>query len=60
MKQLSEILFSWVTTVCGDVDIFIQDKEIYLLDDPLAAVDVHVAAHIFKHCIMGILKDKTR
>lgn len=40
--------------------IFIQDKEIYLLDDPLAAVDTHVASHIFTHCIMGVLKHKTR
>ena len=38
----------------------IQDKDIYLLDDPLAAVDTHVASHIFTHCIMGILKHKTR
>ena len=37
-----------------------QDKDIYLLDDPLAAVDVHVAVHLFHHCIMGLLKNKTR
>ncbi|CAB3994460.1 multidrug resistance-associated 7-like [Paramuricea clavata] len=37
-----------------------QEKEIYLLDDPLAAVDTHVASHIFTHCIMGVLKHKTR
>ncbi|KAJ7321461.1 Multidrug resistance-associated protein 7 [Desmophyllum pertusum] len=37
-----------------------QDKEIYLLDDPLAAVDAHVAAHLFHHCIMGLLQTKTR
>lgn len=37
-----------------------QDKEIYLLDDPLAAVDTHVAAHLFHHCIMGLLQNKTR
>ena len=39
---------------------FSQDKQIYLLDDPLAAVDAHVAAHLFHHCIMGLLKNKTR
>ncbi|CAF1242551.1 unnamed protein product [Adineta steineri] len=37
-----------------------QDKNIYLLDDPLSAVDVHVARHLFSHCIRDILKYKTR
>ncbi|XP_078503543.1 ATP-binding cassette sub-family C member 10-like [Lissotriton helveticus] len=37
-----------------------QDKEIYLLDDPLAAVDADVASHLLEKCIMGILRDKTR
>ena len=37
-----------------------QDKDIYLLDDPLAAVDAHVATHLFTHCITGLLKGKTR
>ena len=37
-----------------------QDKDIYLLDDPLAAVDAHVAQHLFQHCILGVLKRKTR
>ena len=32
----------------------------YLLDDPLAAVDAHVANHLFSHCIMGLLRSKTR
>lgn len=37
-----------------------QDKAIYLLDDVLSAVDVNVARHIFQHCIMGLLRNKTR
>ncbi|XP_069116551.1 ATP-binding cassette sub-family C member 10-like [Argopecten irradians] len=37
-----------------------QDKDVYLLDDPLAAVDGHVAQHLYEKCIMGLLKNKTR
>ena len=35
------------------------DADVYLLDDPLSAVDPHVANHIFKHCIDTYLKKKT-
>nr|XP_020667452.1 multidrug resistance-associated protein 7 [Pogona vitticeps] len=37
-----------------------QEKEIYLLDDPLAAVDADVANHLMQQCILGILRHKTR
>ncbi|XP_069108585.1 ATP-binding cassette sub-family C member 10-like [Argopecten irradians] len=37
-----------------------QDKDVYLLDDPLAAVDAHVAQQMYDKCIMGLLKNKTR
>ncbi|XP_041838321.1 ATP-binding cassette sub-family C member 10 isoform X2 [Melanotaenia boesemani] len=37
-----------------------MDKDIYLLDDPLAAVDTDVAEHLMKSCIMELLKGKTR
>ncbi|KAI1289988.1 ATP-binding cassette sub-family C member 4 [Halotydeus destructor] len=36
-----------------------RDADIYLLDDPLSAVDPAVAKHIFQKCIKGILKTKT-
>ena len=37
-----------------------QNNDIYLLDDPLAAVDAHVSAHLFDKVIgpNGLLKYK--
>ncbi|ETW02817.1 hypothetical protein H310_05302 [Aphanomyces invadans] len=35
-----------------------QDADMYLLDDPLAAVDAHVGSDIFKQCIKTALKGK--
>ncbi|KRY33393.1 Multidrug resistance-associated protein 1, partial [Trichinella spiralis] len=39
-----------------------QNADIYLLDDPLSAVDSHVGQHIFENIISnnGLLKNKTR
>ncbi len=39
-----------------------SNGDLYLLDDPLSAVDAHVGAHMFKEVIgeQGLLKDKTR
>ena len=36
------------------------DADIYLLDDPLSAVDLKVGQHIFRQCIKGLLGDKRR
>uniref|UniRef100_A0A3B4B9R6 Uncharacterized protein n=1 Tax=Periophthalmus magnuspinnatus TaxID=409849 RepID=A0A3B4B9R6_9GOBI len=37
-----------------------QDADIYLLDDPLSAVDAEVGKFLFDHCIRGLLKNKCR
>lgn len=37
-----------------------SDADIYLLDDPLSAVDLKVGKHIFENCIKEFLGDKTR
>ncbi|KAM9818916.1 ATP-binding cassette sub-family C member 10 [Syngnathus typhle] len=37
-----------------------MDKDVYLLDDPLAAVDAEVARHLMRKCILGQLAGKTR
>jgi ABC-type multidrug transport system fused ATPase/permease subunit len=39
-----------------------QDADVYLLDDPLSAVDAHVDQHLWKNLVgpEGLLKDKTR
>ncbi|XP_054272676.1 ATP-binding cassette sub-family C member 4-like [Macrosteles quadrilineatus] len=37
-----------------------KKADIYLLDDPLSAVDSHVSKHLFYHCIEEFLGDKTR
>ncbi|KAH8880912.1 P-loop containing nucleoside triphosphate hydrolase protein [Thozetella sp. PMI_491] len=36
------------------------DADVVLLDDPLAAVDAHVGAHLMEHAICGLLKNKCR
>lgn len=35
------------------------DADVYLLDDPLAAVDTHVGRALFERCIRGVLRNKT-
>lgn len=37
-----------------------QDRDVYLLDDPLSAVDAHVGRWLFDECISGALAGKTR
>ncbi|XP_072048669.1 ATP-binding cassette sub-family C member 5-like [Amphiura filiformis] len=33
-----------------------SNADVYLLDDPLSAVDTHVGQHIFRHCIKDVLQ----
>lgn len=36
-----------------------KQADIYLLDDPLSAVDTHVGKQLFDDCVTGYLRDKT-
>jgi len=36
------------------------EKDIYIFDDPISALDAHVGERIMKNCILGYLKEKTR
>ncbi|ETO83465.1 hypothetical protein F444_02526, partial [Phytophthora nicotianae P1976] len=40
--------------------LYRKSTDILLLDDPLSAVDPHVAHAIFEQCILGLTKQKTR
>ncbi|XP_017000056.2 probable multidrug resistance-associated protein lethal(2)03659 [Drosophila takahashii] len=35
-----------------------REASIYLLDDPLSAVDSNVARHLFEHCMRGYLRNR--
>ena len=35
------------------------DADVYILDDPLSAVDAHVGHALFEDCLRGALRDKT-
>ncbi|KAI8847503.1 P-loop containing nucleoside triphosphate hydrolase protein [Chytridium lagenaria] len=37
-----------------------DDADIFLLDDPISALDAHVGQTVFQNCILGALNDKTR
>lgn len=37
-----------------------KDADVYLMDDPLSAVDTHVGKHLFEECIIKHLHGKTR
>nr|XP_037287363.1 multidrug resistance-associated protein 7-like [Rhipicephalus microplus] len=37
-----------------------QDCDVYLLDDPLSALDAHVAQQVFERCVLGAMRGKAR
>ena len=48
-------LFIWFK-----VRSLVFQADLYILDDPLAAVDPEVAAEIYEKCVQGFLKSKSR
>lgn len=36
-----------------------SDSDVYLLDDPLSALDIHIGRHVFTQCLNKLLKGKT-
>lgn len=39
---------------------FYADRDVYLLDDPISALDVHVGKQVMEDGVLGLLKGKTR
>ncbi|KAF7840257.1 ABC transporter C family member 2-like [Senna tora] len=39
---------------------FYSNSDVYIFDDPLSALDAHVARQVFEKCIKGELRGKTR
>jgi len=37
-----------------------SDRDVYLLDDPISALDANVRRSVFSNVILGCLKEKTR
>ncbi|XP_012578180.1 PREDICTED: multidrug resistance-associated protein 7 isoform X2 [Condylura cristata] len=58
-KTFDAQLYKDVLEACALNDD-LNEKELYLLDDPLAAVDADVASHLLQRCILGILGHTTR
>lgn len=48
-------LLNYINVKCN-----IFKADVYLMDDPLSAVDSHVGKHLVKECIGGFLASKTR
>ncbi|XP_063522285.1 ATP-binding cassette sub-family C member 10 isoform X2 [Pongo pygmaeus] len=58
-KTFDAQLYKEVLEACALNDD-LGEKELYLLDDPLAAVDADVANHLLHRCILGVLSHTTR
>ena len=58
--QQIKIGFLWHIDRVGLARAIYARADLYILDDPLAAVDPAVASQIYKNCVQGILKTKTR
>jgi len=60
MYDLNSILFNFITHLYVIYSAVYSKSDVYLLDEPLSALDAEVGRHIVEKCILGILRDKTR
>ena len=58
--ERGEVLSGGQKARVGLARVVYTDADLYLLDDPLSAVDFKVGQHIFKSCITNLLGDKSR
>ncbi|KAJ8310786.1 hypothetical protein KUTeg_012651 [Tegillarca granosa] len=59
IRYLIIFMYIYMMLLIDTLYIFDQvSAEVYLLDDPLSAVDIHIGRHIFSNCIMKLLKGK--
>ena len=37
-----------------------SDRDVYLMDDPLSAVDVHVGRQLFERCLLHLVRERRK